>query len=131
MRKKIFDEIHSLGHYGGKASVKLLSSRYVWPKMRRDILKWVNECISCKKGKITTHNKAAVHKFPNSTGKFHEVHIDLVGPLPPNQGFKYLLTMVDRYTRWCEAIPLEDMTTERVMDAFVFHWISRYGYLNA
>ena len=127
MRRRIFDEIHSLGHYGGKASVKLLSSRYVWPKMRRDILKWVSECISCKKGKITTHNKAAVHKFPTSTGKFHEVHIDLVGPLPPNQGFKYLLTMVDRYTRWCEAIPLEDMTTERVMDAFVFHWISRYG----
>ena len=127
LRRKLFDEVHSLGHYGGKASVRLLSSKYVWPQMRKDIVKWVSECVNCKKAKITRHNKAPVEKFPESTGKFNEIHLDLVGPLPPNKGHKYLLTMVDRYTRWVEAIPLQDMTTETVVDAFLLHWIARYG----
>ena len=35
--------------------------------------------------------------FPNLNT---DLHIDLVGPLPPSQGFTYLLTIVDRFTRW-------------------------------
>ena len=27
--------------------------------------------------------------------RFTEVNIDIVGPLPPSQGFRYLLTMID------------------------------------
>ena len=127
LRRKLFSEIHELGHSGGKSSVKLLSSKYVWPRMKRDILQWVKECLACKKAKVTRHNKAKVQQFPASTGKFNEIHLDLVGPLPPNKGFRYLLTIVDRYTRWCEAIPLESIETEAVLDAFIFHWVARYG----
>nr|XP_042908119.1 uncharacterized protein LOC122271315 [Parasteatoda tepidariorum] len=55
--------------------------------------------------------------------RFQHVHIDLVGPLPPSVGFNYLLTCVDRYTRWPEAIPLSDVSAETVSKAFVAHWV--------
>ena len=53
--------------------------------------------------------------------RFDSLHVDIVGPLPASQGFTYLLTIVDRFTRWPETIPLSDIS------ALTYHWVSRYG----
>ena len=55
------------------------------------------------------------------------IHIDLVGPLPPCRGFTYLLTCVNRFTHWPEAIPLTSITADAVAQAFLSGWISRFG----
>ncbi len=43
---------------------------------------------------------------------FDHVHIELVGPLPSFQVFTYLLTMVDRFCCWPEAVPTDDLSAE-------------------
>ena len=35
--------------------------------------------------------------------------------------------MIDRYSRWLEAIPMQDMTAPTVARAFFNNWISRFG----
>ena len=47
--------------------------------------------------------------------------------MPPSNGFQYLLTAVDRFTRWPVAIPMPDATTESVLDAFAHGWVATYG----
>ena len=37
--------------------------------------------------------------------------------------------MIDRTTRWAEAIPLPNIKAETVMDAFIAGWIARFGVL--
>ena len=70
----------------------------------------------------------AVHQIPLPTVRFAHVHVDLVGPLPVSAaGHSHLLTVVDRCTRWPEAIPMRSTTAEDCADAFVEHWVARFG----
>ena len=55
------------------------------------------------------------------------LHVDLVGPLPESEGFSYLLTVVDRFSRWMEAVPLASITAEACATALLRHWVARYG----
>ena len=54
--------------------------------------------------------------------------VDVVGPLPTSHaGCCYLLTVIDRSTRWCKAVPLEDITAEAILEAFISGWVARFG----
>ncbi len=58
--------------------------------------------------------------------RFSYVHIDIVGPLPAaSSGFLHLFTIVDRSTRWTEAIPFKSTSTGDCAEAFFTGWISR------
>ena len=58
---------------------------------------------------------------------FSHVQIDLVGPLPECQGFKYLMTVVDQFTRWPDAVHIKDMEAPTVAKAYTTNWVSRMG----
>ena len=63
--------------------------------------------------------------MPN--GRFRHIHMDLVGPLPPSDGCTYLLTVVDRFPRWPEAISLRSINAAAMAQAFSLGWVSRFG----
>ena len=126
LRKLAFTAIHNIHHPGSAASFELLKTHVIWPGMRKDVKNWVAECLDCQKFKIHKHTKPPLMHFPTGN-RFDTVHIDLVGPLPPSQGYTYLLTMIDRKTRWFEVVPVRNITAETIAKNFVQHWIARYG----
>ena len=128
-------KLHNISHPGPKGTSKLLKARYYWPKMDSSIKSIVHGCLNCQRAKITRHTKAPVQPIDTGSERFEYVHIDIVGPLPAcripgsnsDYSFKYLLTCIDRQTRWLEAIPLTSITAAEVAGAFFSGWVARFG----
>ncbi|MBM6549262.1 reverse transcriptase domain-containing protein [Streptococcus dysgalactiae] len=126
-RRQVFLSLHNLSHPGVRASVKLITERFVWPKINSDIRHWARACLQCQRTKTHRHTKSPLGRFPDPVARFQHVHVDLVGPLPPSQGCVYILTCVDRFTRWPQAIPIARPTSEEAARAFLTGWVSQFG----
>ncbi|GFO16286.1 Pol polyprotein [Plakobranchus ocellatus] len=126
-QRHVFATIHNPAHPGKKATVKLVSQRFVWHGLKKQVNQWTKECLACQQSKIQSHVHSPVAKIPVPAKRFSHLHIDLVGPLLPSEGFSHLLTIIDRTTRWPEAIPLSGTSTTDCARALIRHWISRFG----
>lgn len=126
-RRQAFLSTHALSHPGIKATVRLVKERFVWPSMEKDCREWSRRCIECQRAKISRHTTSPIGTFALPSARFEHVHIDLVGPLPISRGNRYCLTCVDRFTRWPEVFPIENIEAETVARAFVAGWVARFG----
>lgn len=126
-REQFFLQVHNMSHPGVKSTVSLMTSKFIWPGIRNDVKKWTQSCMGCQRSKITRHTKSPITHFQDSGERFNTVHIDIVGPLSPSDGYMYCLTCIDRYTNWMEAIPIRNITAENVAKSFYDHWVTRFG----
>ncbi|BHF81061.1 hypothetical protein SprV_0702419000 [Sparganum proliferum] len=127
LRRKVFSSLHNLSHPGSRATDKLVSDRFVWPGMHKDLKAWTRACLGCQRNKVQRHNKSLIGTFPTPDARFSHIHLDIVGPLPLSNGCSYLLTCVDRFTRWPEAIPLPDIAAPTVVKDFLSRWVAIFG----
>ncbi|GBP65992.1 Transposon Tf2-8 polyprotein [Eumeta japonica] len=126
-RKLTFDYIHNMSHPGIRTSRKLMSERYFWPNMNRDVGNWAKSCIQCQRAKVQRHVISDLGRFSPSE-RFGHIHVDIVGPLPTTtDDYKYLLTIIDRCTGWPEAFPMKDISADSVAKVILEGWIARYG----
>ena len=127
LRRRVFDSLHRLSHPGIRSTQRLISARFVWPCMQRDIRQWTRACHACQRTKTGRHTTAPLGTFPLPDARFQHIHLDLVGPLPPSAGFRYLVTFVDRFSRWPIAVPIADLQASTVVQAFIDQWIANFG----
>ncbi|GFS93834.1 putative gag-pol protein [Nephila pilipes] len=121
--KIVFNSVHNLAHPGIKATTKLLKSKFVWPSIIKDARTWTRSCLKCEKSKVTRHVQSPFQQYHNVSKRFTEINLDIIGPLPSSEGFRYCLTIIDRYCRWPEAIPLPDIRADNLLKG----WIARFG----
>jgi hypothetical protein len=127
LRRSCFELVHKSAHFGIKKTFSSIASRFVWPGMRQDIKMWCTSCQECQSAKNTSSPSREPLSFMVHE-RFHTVHIDIVGPLPiSHKGNQYLLTIVDHFTRWLEAIPISNTSAESCASVFLSSWVARYG----
>lgn len=126
MQRSIFDSVHNLSHPGARATRKLLSERFVFKGMASKSNTWAKACVRCQQAKVYRHQRTPLSRPPTPTERFAALHVDIVGPFHEVNGLKYLFTIVDRYTRYPDCIPMSDATSTSCAKALL-EWISRFG----
>ncbi|BHF70141.1 hypothetical protein SprV_0301319100 [Sparganum proliferum] len=119
---------HDLGHVGVTKTEAAARQRFWWPRLREQVANFCNACPTCAsfKGTIPRHRaplQPMITGFP-----FERVGVDIVGPLPyTTSGHRYILVLVDYFTKWAESIPLHRQDAASVTNALLKEWVCRYG----
>lgn len=132
MVSEVLGELHrDLGHAGINKMVFAAKQRFWWPHLYRDVRNFCSSCERCGSFK----NPSTPHRAPlqpMSAGFPNElVGVDIMGPLPETpRGNRYVLVLVDYFTKWCEAVPLAQIDATTVANAIVNEWICNWGAPN-
>ncbi|KII75119.1 Transposon Ty3-G Gag-Pol polyprotein [Thelohanellus kitauei] len=130
IREELLRQSHASegAHCGAENLFKLLKNNFFWPGMLDDIVEFTKTCNVCNKIKDPTRNpKSTLHPIPVN-GRFKDWHLDFIGPLPlTDDGNRYILIMVDRFTKWCEAVPSANQTAEFAVSCVLNNIVSRFG----
>lgn len=95
--------------------------------MNIDLNTWAKCCVSCQTSKVYRQTKAPEGTIKILPGRFEHIHIDLVGSLVPSGGCTYILTVIERFTRWTETNPLSSIPAQVVAETLFTQNFSRFG----
>ena len=116
------------GHLGVEKTVDKLRQRFYWFGLREDTEIHIQSCITCQQCKNPPKKaKAPLHNV--KTGyPFEKLGIDIVGPIPPSEkGNKYIVVLVDYFTKYPFAFPLKDIQSETVAESIIDSSFCTFG----
>ncbi len=126
-REAVFQSLHDIHHPGVQATRRRIAAWFCWPQMAKAINQMARACLHCQRGKVHRHVHLQPAEILVPHCRFAHLHVDLVGPLPPSCSHTYLITIIDRTSRWQEAIPLTSITATDSARALFTGWVSRFG----
>ena len=107
------------GHFLFEKTYHKLKSRYFWPNSYKDTVEYVDKCDTCNR-RMLRKKQAELQETTEAQFPFQILHIDLCGPyVLSSQGNNYILTAVDRYSNWIEAIPIPNKDSKTVAQALL------------
>jgi len=125
---KCYHELPFTAHQGVSRTVEFIRKKYWWETLRSDVFAYIKKCDACARRKTGRRVVAPLGDTLIAHEFLDVVSLDIVGPLPVTEkGNKYLLTFIDRFTRFCEAIPIVRQDTESIAREFVLRIITQYG----
>lgn len=135
-RVEVLHQLHdapTAGHLGIYKTFSRVKEQYYWPKMHQDIARYVNRCRVCQA------TKSSQNKPSGLCGQRRGVNVpwamisaDLLGPFPrTTSGFKYVLVVMDTFTKFSLLFPLRSATSKVVSkhleeDVFLMFGIPKY-----
>uniref|UniRef100_A0A803TDM9 Gypsy retrotransposon integrase-like protein 1 n=1 Tax=Anolis carolinensis TaxID=28377 RepID=A0A803TDM9_ANOCA len=117
------------GHFGLFKTMHLILRDFWWPKIRKDVEKYVNTCPVCQRSKIRREKPSGLlHPLPTPSRPWEIISADFITDLPPSCGFTTILVVVDLFTKLAHFIPCEGLpTAKETADLFLQHVFRLHG----
>ncbi|GKB49139.1 retrotransposon-related protein [Tanacetum coccineum] len=95
------------GHSGVKVTTHKLCSFVYWKGMRKEIKKFVKECITCQRYKPDlAAYPGLLQPLPIPNRIWESISMDFIEGLPRSKGFNVIFVVVDRLTKYAHFMPL-------------------------
>ena len=116
LRSHILREHHDIdiaGHPGIDKTLDAIMRHYYWPKMGKDVRKYVLTCDLCQRNKSSNQQPAGLlQPLPTPTKRWEEVTMDFIVQLPlTRNGHDAIVVFVDRLTKRSHFVPMHTSAT--------------------
>jgi hypothetical protein len=109
IRLLLLQEAHGrglMGHFGVTKTEDILAAHFFWPKMRRDMVRFVARCTTCQKAKSQLNSHGLYMPLPAPSVLWEDVSMDFVLVLPrTKRGHDSIFVVVDRFSKMANFIP--------------------------
>jgi len=121
-----------MGHFGAKKTEDILAGHFFWPKMRRDMDRFVARCTTCQKAKSRLNPHGLYMPLPVPSVPWEDISMDFVLGLPRTRnGRDGIFVVVDRFFKMAHFIPChktDDAT--HITDLFFREIVRLHGVPN-
>ena len=128
LRQSALELVHRTFHGGIQRTVEEVKKRFYWRGMYSDVEATCRIVLFAWRIKSSTRKQPLNSikpkwEFPRSMVAFD------IATLPwSRDGFRYVLIMVDLFSKYVEAVPMKDQTAQSVTEALESGWFLRHGY---
>jgi hypothetical protein len=108
LRLLLLQESHAgglMGHFGREKTLLMLVDHFFWPRMRRDVDRYVRRCIVCNTSKSKLKPHGLYTPLPAPITPWEDISMDFVLGLPKTKhGHDSIFVVVDRFSKMAHFI---------------------------
>ena len=118
----------SAGHLGQAKTLLRVRRSFTWYQMTKECRLYVQSCSVCNQNKkASRHARAGLGRY-HAGFPMERVHLDILGPFVESSlDRKYILVMVDQFSKWIELAAIPDQTAEMIAREFLEHFVVTFG----
>jgi hypothetical protein len=107
-------------HIGSRPLLgKVFRQGFYWSKAASDVADLVQKCENCQKCARDKKQHPSLTQLIHPIWPLQRWGLDLLGPLPPAQeNLKYIMVVVEYFSKWIKAKPIATITSATVQKFF-------------
>jgi transposase InsO family protein len=121
-RRQVLKMAHeSGGHVGQKRTIQRIREAFWWTTVNQDAIEYVKTCEGCQiRSYPNRSDKIPIEPLARTEYPFQVVNMDCIAvPQGYTQKFKYLLVVVDYFSRYVEAEPLKTLSSRETVMSLI------------
>ena len=127
LRTRAMKHCHELsGHLGQKKTIKKTEELFFWPNLKVDVCNFVKRCVTCQRVKSNKGLQTQYQELPPVQAPLQRIGMDVTDMVGGNHGYRYILTIIDHYSRYVKFFPLPTKHTTHITQ-HLEEYIADYG----